>query len=65
MSMAQHDPTRIPIPLELARALMAYLGTRTYNESVKLIDGLHGAVSEWEQAKERAAEPPPEEIDRE
>lgn len=51
-----HDPKQIPIPLEVARATMAYLGSRPYNEVVALIEAFGGAVVAWERhERERVA----------
>ncbi len=56
-----HDPKHIPIPLELARSLVAYLGSRPYTEVVALLGALDGVVVEWQRhERERAAgEPSP------
>ena len=51
-----HDPKQIPIPLEVARATMTYLGSQPYNKVVALIEAFGGAVVAWERhERERVA----------
>lgn len=51
-----HDPKQILIPLEVARATMAYLGARPYNEVVALLEALGGAVVVWERHERERVE---------
>lgn len=47
-----HDPKHIPVPLALARATVAYLGTRTYTEVVALLGAWDGVVVGWERLEQ-------------
>ena len=51
--MSQHDPKFCLVPLDLARASMAYLDKRPHNETVGLMRGWGDVVVEWEE-RERA-----------
>lgn len=51
--MTQHHPKYCRVPLELARASMAYLDKRPHNETVGLMIGWGDVVVEWEE-RERA-----------
>ena len=46
-----HHPDTVPVPLDLARAVMAYLGNCRYAEIKVLADALGEALVAWEVAE--------------
>ena len=49
MEKAQQTPNNVELPLEVARAVVAYLGARPYNEVAVLISSVGGALRQWEE----------------